>query len=145
MKEFLKKQSSGFYFSIATIIIALIALLIYSLNGNSTYYNDYNSSIFNYTVIAIAVEIVFIVLVQTIGEKRWLDILYLVPPILFCISAIAFISMRVQSAGIILGSELEKGNVTASNALTQAFIGIGLYFLAMITSFIKSFKAQLKQ
>ncbi|MBW6471772.1 MAG: hypothetical protein K0B14_01505 [Anaerolineaceae bacterium] len=145
MKEFFKNQSTGFYLSIASIIIALIALLIYTLNGKSTYYNDYNSTILNYTLIAVGVEIVFLVLVLTIGEKRWLDIFYVVPPILFGIAAVTFISFRVQSAGIILGSELEKGNVAASNALMQAFIGIGLYFLAMITSFVKSFKAQLKQ
>jgi len=145
MKEFFQNKSTGFFFSIATIIIALIALFIYIQNGNNAYYNDYNPEIVILTIIAIAVEIIFIVLVQTIGEKRWLDFVYLISPILLGISAIAFISLRVKSAGIILGSDLEKGNVAASNALTQAFIGIGLYLIAMIISSIKSFFSQLKQ
>jgi len=145
MKAFLRKQSTGFFFSIATIVIALAALLVYIQNGNNAYYNDYNPEIVILTIIAIAVEIIFIVLVQTIGEKRWLDIAYLISPILLVISAIAFISIRVKSAGIILGSELEKGNVEANQALTQAFIGIGLYLFAMIISATKSFFSQQKQ
>jgi hypothetical protein len=144
MKQFLKKQSTGFFFSIVTIIVALIALLVYVKNGFNPYYNDFNSKIVILTIVAIVAEIIFIVLVETIGEKRWLDIMYLIPPILLGISAVAFISIRVESAGIILGSELEKGNALASNALLQAFIGIGLYLVAMITSFIKSFHSQLK-
>ena len=145
MKAFLRKQSTGFFFSIATIAIALTALLIYIQNGNNAYYNDYNPEIFILTIIAIAVEVIFIILVQTIGEKRWLDIVYVISPILLGVSAIAFISIRVKSAGIILGSELEKGNVAANQALTQAFIGIGLYLFAMIISATKSFFSQLKQ
>ncbi len=144
MKEFYKKQSVGFFFSITTIIIALLALLIYIKNGNNAYYNDFDFKVVILTVIAIAVEIALIISVRTIGERRWLDIIYLIVPILLGISAIIFISFRVESAGIILGSELEKGNAAASKALSQAFIGIGLYFLAMITSLIKSFFRQLK-
>ena len=145
MKKFLKKQSAGFFLSIAAIMISLIALLIYIINGLNAYYNDFNFKIVMLTIPAILIEIFIILLEHAFGEKRWLDVFHLIPPVLLAIAVVAFISVRVESAGIILGSELEKGNMVARQSLTQAFIGIGLYLAAMITSFTKSFYAQLKQ
>jgi membrane-associated HD superfamily phosphohydrolase len=144
MKEFLENQKAGFYISIATIILALIAMSIYVANGNTTYYNDFNSRVVILTVIAIAVEIVLMAVSRIVGEKQWLDIAYIVVPVLLAITAMFFISYRVESAGIILGSDLEKGNITANNALNQAFMGIGFYFLAMISAIVRSFFSQIK-
>jgi chromate transport protein ChrA len=144
MSGSLKKLSAGFYFSLATIVIALIALFVYVRNGNGAYYNDFSAKIVILTVAAIVAEIVLIISARLIGERRWLDVVYLIAPILLGLSAVAFISIRVESAGIILGSDLEKGNVAASNALSQAFIGTGLYLVAMTTGVTRSFLGQQK-
>jgi membrane-associated HD superfamily phosphohydrolase len=144
MKEFLKNQKAGFYTSVATMILAMIAMFIYIANGNTAYYNDFNSRVVILTVIAIAVEIALIVVARTVGEKQWLDIAYVIVPVLLGICAMTFISYRIESAGIILGSDLENGNTAAINALNQAFMGIALYILAMISKLVGSFFGQIK-
>jgi hypothetical protein len=145
MKEFMKKQSAGFYFSAATIILALTAMFIYVANANNAFYSDFKSLIVVLTVAAIAAEIAFMVITRVIGEKRWLNIVYLAVPVLLGITAMVFVSFRAESAGIILGSDLDKGNALATGALTQAFVGIAFYFLTMIISLIGSFFNQLKE
>ncbi|GFP77545.1 hypothetical protein [Clostridium fungisolvens] len=144
MREFFKRQKAGFYISIMTIILALIGMFIYISNGHTAYYNDFNSRVIILTAIAVAVEIILIVMVQSIGEKQWLDISYLIVSVLLGITTMVFVSYRVESAAIIMGSSLEKGNIAAINALKQALIGVGFYFLAMISSLVGSFFSQKK-
>lgn len=97
------------------------------------------------SAVAVAIEIVHLVLTILMGEKRWLDILHIVPPVLLGYTMVGFLSARVASAGLILGSSLEAGNVTAHNALYQAFLGIGLYLAAIILSIVRSFMTQVKE
>lgn len=140
--EFLKKLRAGFFISMAAVVLAVIALFIYIANGNNAYYNDLNSVVVTITIITIIVEIILIIVTSIVGEKHFLDIFYVVVPALLGIAVLLFISSRVQSAGIILGSDLEKGNLIASKALNQAFKGVIFYFLAMIASMIGSFLRQ---
>lgn len=140
-----QKRSIGFYVSIVAAVVAVAAAVVYYLNGNNAYYHDFNTQIMLLSAVAVAIEIVHLVLTILMGEKRWLDILHIVPPVLLGYTMVGFLSARVASAGLILGSSLEAGNVTAHNALYQAFLGIGLYLAAIILSVARSFMAQVKE
>jgi hypothetical protein len=144
MREFLRKQSIGSFLSIITIILSLIGMAIYISNGNSNYYHDFNSRVVILSVVAMAIEVVLMVMVRAVGEKQWLDVIYIAVPVLLAVAMITFLSSRIESAGIILGSSLEQGNMEAIRALTQAFIGIGVYLLAIIACMTGSFFSQLR-
>lgn len=145
MRNIKNRLSVGFYLSLLAIAATVAATVVYAINGNHAYYHDYNGKIVLLSVVVIALEILLPVLVCLIGEKWWFDIFYLLPLALLGHIVVSFIAARVASAGLILGSELEKGNVVAQSALSQAFLGIGLYFLAIVLSLIRSFMSQTKE
>lgn len=145
MSQFLKKQSAGFWFSIVTFILEVIALCFYIANSLNSYFNDLQAQSVLMTVIAIVVEAGIIIVSQVLGEKRWLDIGFLLVPVLLAVSLMIFISNRVTAMGIILGSNLAKGDMTAHNALNQAFMGFGAYFAAIVISLVSSFLGQGKR
>ena len=135
----------GFYLSLLATAVTVAATIVYVMNSKHDYYKDYNSRIVLLSVVVIVLEVLLPVLVCLMGEKRWLDILYLLPPVLLGNTMVSFIAARVASAGLILGSDLENGNAVAQSALSQAFLGIGLYVLAIILSIVRSFMSQTKE
>ena len=68
-----------------------------------------------------------------------MDIFYPVAAVLMAIAAVWFIGARVESAAIILGSELEAGNQIARNSLFLAFVGIGCYIAGMLLAGVAGF------
>ena len=145
MSNVKKKLSIGFYLSLLATAVTVAATIVYVMNSKHDYYKDYNSRIVLLSVVVIVLEILLPVLICLMGEKRWLDILYLLPPVLLGNTMVSFIAARVASAGLILGSDLEKGNAVAQSALSQAFLGIGLYLLAIVLSIVRSFMSQTKE
>lgn len=138
------KLSAGFYLSLLAAVTVVAATIVYVINSRHNYYKDYNSRIVFLSVVVIVMEILLPVLIILVGEKWWLDILYLLSPTLLGYTMVRFIAARVASAGLILGSDLEKGNAVAQSALAQAFLGIGLYLIAIILSIVRSFMSQTK-
>ena len=50
-----------------------------------------------------------------------------------------FVNDRVYHFAIVLGSDLEKGNQTAFDAVYHSITGIVLYFVSLIISIVASF------
>lgn len=145
MRSIKSKLCPGFCISVLAVVVTAAAAAVYAVNGNHAYYHDYNGRIMLLTVAAIVLEILLPALVWLLGEKRWFDVLYLLPPALLGYTMVRFIAARVASAGLILGSDLEKGNVVAQSALSQAFWGIGLYLLAIVCCLVRSFMSQTRE
>ena len=61
------------------------------------------------------------------------------------LAAVTFVSYRVESAGIILGSDLEAGNAKAMGSLMQAFAGIGCFLAASVFTGVSAFFRPVKE
>ncbi len=141
----MKKQGLGFYFSIITAVFGVIALCLYISNAGNTYYSDFNYVIVIFTVLSIAATAAgaFLCRLERIGLVG--DILLIAAPVLLVIGLAMFIHARAYSMAIILGSDLEKGNELAWDALMQCFYSIGFYAAAMITGIAGAFMKQVKE
>lgn len=67
------------------------------------------------------------------------DVLRVAVPALLFLSGILFLSMRAQSLGQVLGSNLELGNVDAHDAANQAIIVIVLFVVGWLVSVVAAF------
>lgn len=135
----MKKQGLGTVFVILSVLAALAGTVIYYINATGTYYGDFGVKIVAVSVSGIVVLIALKVLAAKNGEKQWMDIFYPVAAVLMAIAAVWFIGARVESAAIILGSELEAGNQIARNSLFLAFVGIGCYIAGMLLAGVAGF------
>ena len=91
----------------------------------------------NYRVVlasgtAIVLIVIQQVLYHKLGDQLWLGVLYPAVSVLLAVAAVIFIGARVESAAMILASELEAGNAAASSALLQSFIGIGCFIAGIL-------------
>ena len=62
--------------------------------------------------------------------------------VLLAWTAVTFLGNRVESAAIILGSELEAGNALAKKSIFMAFAGVGCFVLGMIFTGVAGFFEQ---
>lgn len=137
----MKKLGLGFYFSIVTVVLSVAALILYVANVNDTYYSDMNPVILGITIGAVACGVLSLVLSRIQKISILADLTLVATPVLLVMAVCMFISARAYSMAIILGSDLEKGNTHAWNALTQSFIGMAVFaaaiLLAIVTAFMK--------
>ena len=139
------KSGTGTIFLILTIALAAAGMILYGLNSSGSYYHDFKMPVILLGILGIGIILVFIVLSRRRGEKNWMDIFYPAAGIVLMLGAIIFVSYRVESAGIILGSDLEAGNAKAMNSLIQAFVGIGCFIVASILSGVAAFFSPVKE
>lgn len=128
----MKKITIGNVFYLIAAICTLIGSVIYYQNANGTYYHDFKWSTMLLGLGCLAAEIIGFICIQISKEKRWTDVIYPICTVLLGFEAVTFIGARVESAGIILGSDLEAGNALASQSLTMAFVGIGFFAGALL-------------
>jgi len=143
--EFKNKSALGFYFSVVTTILSAVALCIYILNTGNSYYADLNLIIALLTGVSIVCTVGAIVIYRSKVTKIMADILMIAAPVCLAFAVAMFISARAYSMAIILGSDLEKGNAQAWNALMQSFWGMGVYVVAIITAIATAFMKQTKE
>lgn len=127
-----KRIGAGAVLLCAAVICTIIACVLYIVNSNGSYYHDFSTKIVYLTIVCVALELVILIAGRIRGEKIITDACYVVTSVLLVATAMQYIAVRVESAGTILGSTLEADNAAAMPALMQAFVGIGLFILAMI-------------
>lgn len=135
----MKKQIVGTIFLLLAVLLSVAGMVIYWVNAHGEYYNDFTPSVMLYAAFGVVALLAWKVLSVTLGEKRWMDVLYLLAAILLAWAAVDFLGDRVESAAIILGSQLEAGNALAQQSLFTSFAGIGCFILGMILTGVSSF------
>lgn len=126
----MKRQIAANVVFVLALVAAVAGIVIYWINTHGGYYSDFTASI-----VAIAVAgIVVLLAIKALdnGGKRWVDILYPAAGVLLTIAAVRFLADRVESAAIILASDLEAGNALARPSIYTAFAGVICLVLAMI-------------
>lgn len=139
------KSGVGTIFLIITIVLAAAGMILYGINAKGSYYHDFKMTVILLGILGIGIIVVFMIMTHMKGEKNWMDIFYPAAGIVLMLAAIIFVSYRVESAGIILGSDLEAGNANAMNSLIQSFVGIGCFIAASILSGVSAFFRPVKE
>lgn len=127
-----RQLTVGGYIYAVGIFCTISAMVVYMINANNSYYHDFGMKIPLLTVAAIVLEVVFLFAAVKFGEKTWMDIMFPVISVVLIAAAVIFISRRVESAAIILGSDLERDNALAMSAIIQAIVGIAFYVVSML-------------
>lgn len=141
----MKKITGGTVFSSLAFLLSIAGVIVYCVNASGSYYNDLRATVIFLGIISAVLIAGFQVMVRMMGEKKWMDLYYLVAAIVLAITVILYASVRVESAAVILGSDLEAGNMLAYSSLMLAFVGIGCFVLAMFFVGISGFFAQVKE
>ncbi len=136
------KLTLGNLFTILSVIVGIVGIVIYGINASGSYYHDFGMTVPLIAGLALAIEVIALVLTKTRDEKYAFDILYVAAGVILMIAVVQFTGARVESAGIILGSDLEGGNALASASLYQAFAGIGCMVGAIVLEGISGFFKQ---
>ena len=138
----MKKRIAGNIMFALAILFAVAGIVLYWMNTHGGYYSDFTIQIVILAVLAIVVMAAIKVLSARIGEKKWIDLLYVLAAVLLAWTAVTFLGNRVESAAIILGSELEAGNALAKKFIFMAFASVGCFVLGMIFTGVAGFFEQ---
>lgn len=130
----MKRQVAANVTFVLALVLAIVGIVIYWINTHGGYYSDFTASI---VVIAVA-GIVVLAAIKALGDKKWVDVLYPAAGVLLTIAAVRFLADRVESAAIILASDLEAGNALAKPSIYTAFAGVICLVLAMVMTGVYS-------
>lgn len=135
---FIKKQAIGFYLTVSTVILAIAGIIFYLINCNTSYFVNFGikGSIVACIIVAIILEVSFIVSASVKSEKNYFDILPVASCVLLMAALVMFISSRVNSIASIMTFE---NNAQTMSDLSSAIIGMVLCLVAVIVSIISSF------
>lgn len=138
--DFLKKQSVGFYLSIASFLFILIGMIVFLVNGATEYYNDLRNLTLVpvFSVLAIVLIIAIDALSQFLPDK-YVRLGWILVGICAMVAFMVICANRVESIAYIYGSDLENDNPLARPAVTQYFVGAGIYFVGILCAFVASF------
>ena len=137
-----KKQTAGLVFTVITVVLEVVTLVLYVLNANTAYYSDLNGMIAGLAAGALVCTVVSYVLAMgksSMATGVVSDVLRVVAPALLFYGAAVFIGARAQSLGQIFGSNLELGNDAAFAAGTQAIVTIVVFLVAWLVSVVAAF------
>jgi hypothetical protein len=137
-----KKQTAGLVFTVITVVLEVVTLVLYVLNANTAYYSDLNGMIAGMAAGALVCTVVSYVLAMgksSMATGVVSDVLRVVAPALLFYGAAVFIGARAQSLGQIFGSNLELGNDAAFAAGTQAIATIVVFLVAWLVSVVAAF------
>lgn len=141
----MKKQGLGTVFWTVAVILALAGIVIYWINTHGGYYSDFSPKVVVLALLGVMVLVFLKVLAVTVGEKQWMDSLYILAAIFLSCAAVSFLGDRVESAAVILGSSPEEGNILAKQSLFASFAGVGCFVLGMILTGVAGFFNQQKE
>lgn len=146
--EFIKSQRVAFYASIVAVILALVSIIIYGVNTTNNYYVTSGSAnisalVIVFTVIAMILLIARIVIAEKFDGagliKHVTSILTLVACVFIASAFFAYVGERVYDIAIVLASDLEAGNVAATDAVMQTIAGFVLYAVTLIFAIVSAF------
>lgn len=128
--SFIKKQSVGFYFAALAVIAAVVATVFYLINCNTAYFSNLgvNAVIVGCLIVAIVLELVYIIGYNKVGVSLVMDVLPLVCGALMMVAFAQFITARVNSIATILSFER---NAQTMSDLSSAIIGMICCFVAI--------------
>lgn len=137
--SFIKKQSLGFYFAALAVIAAVVATVFYLINCNTAYFSNLgvNAVIVGCLIVAIVLELVYIIGCNKVGVSFVMDVLPLVCGALMMVAFAQFITARVNnSIATILSFER---NAQTMSDLSSAIIGMICCFVAILLNIIGSY------
>lgn len=136
--SFIKKQSVGFYFAALAVIAVVAATVFYLINCNTAYFSNLgvNAVIVGCLVVAILLELVYIIGYNKAGASLVVDVLPVVSGVLLMVAFAQFITARVNSIATILSFER---NAQTMNDLSSAIVGMICCFVAILLNIIGSF------
>lgn len=142
--EFIKKQALGFYLTLASAILAVVGVIFYLINCNTAYFTNkgVNATIIACLIIAVVLQLVFIVANQLVGAKPFLDIFPIIAAVLITVAAITFVGARVDDMATIMTFEY---NAQTMGDLSSALVGIVCCVIAMIIGIASSFCRVVKE
>lgn len=135
----MKKQGLGTVFLLLAVICGAAGIILYYINATGKYYDDFQTTVVMWGLAGILAVAVNAFCERKWGDMQWTSLLYPLAGVVFAVAAITFIGGRVESAAIILGSNLESGNALAKTSLYQAFSGIGCFLAGMLFVGIAAF------
>ena len=133
--SFIKKQSVGFYFAALAVIAAVVATVFYLINCNTAYFSNLGV-IVGCLIVAIVLELVYIIGYNKVGVSFVMDVLPLVCGALMMVAFAQFITARVNSIATILSFER---NAQTMSDLSSAIIGMICCFVAILLNIIGSY------
>ncbi len=135
---FIQKQAQGFYFSLLAIVSAIVGIICYFINCNTAYFSNLGINNFEilYIVVAIVLELIFIIGSELKMSSVIIDILPILISICFVLAVVIFISTRIYGMASIL--TFEKNAQTMSD-LSSAVTGIVFSVIALVLSIMSSF------
>lgn len=133
----MKNKSAGFYMMILTAVLAVIGVVFYLINCNTSYFSNLgvNTGLVACMVIAVILELVY-VFGYKVPVSRVLDLIPVVCGVLMMVAFVLFISVRANSIASIL--TFENNAQTMSN-LMSAIVGMVFCLLAVIFNIVASF------
>ena len=136
--SFIKKQSVGFYFAALAVIAAVAATVFYLINCNTAYFSNLgvNAVIVGGLVVAILLELVYIIGYNKADASLVVDVLPVVSGALLMVAFAQFITARVNSIATILSFER---NAQTMRDLSSAIVGMICCFVAILFNIIGSF------
>ena len=136
--SFIKKQSVGFYFAALAVIAAVAATVFYLINCNTAYFSNLgvNAVIVGGLVVAILLELVYIIGYNKADASLVVDVLPVVSGALLMVAFAQLITARVNSIATILSFER---NAQTMSDLSSAIVGMICCFVAILLNIIGSF------
>lgn len=132
-----KKKSIGLIFTAIAVIAAVVGMVAYFVNCGTTYFTNLgvNPIVAGCGIVAIILEFLFLC-VGLKGQPMWADILPVVSAVLFMVTLVMFISVRVNGIASIMTFENNASNMAD---LSSAIVGIAACLIAVIFSITASF------
>ena len=120
------------------VIAAVVATVFYLINCNTAYFSNLgvNAVIVGCLIVAIVLELVYIIGYNKVGVSLVMDVLPLVCGALMMVAFAQFITARVNSIATILSFER---NAQTMSDLSSAIIGMICCFVAILLNIIGSY------
>lgn len=141
----MKKTWLGTIFFALAVVFAVAGTVIYCINSTGSYYDDFTGRIVLVAVVGIALLIGLKIMSYKNVSLLWTDVLYVASAVIIAVAAVMFLSARVESAAVVLGSQLAAGDALAKQSVYTAFAGIGCYMAGMVFIGISGFFNQEKK
>ncbi len=144
--NFFKKQGIAFYVLIVALIMAIVSVCMYSADVKIEYFFEAyaNSAVIAFSVVAIILIAAILVVsqfefAQNTYVKIVIDIATVIAVAFVITPMLYFIGDRVYHFGVVLGSDLERGNEVAFAAVNHSIVTIVMYGITLLCTLVAAF------
>ncbi len=146
VKNFFKKQGIAFYALIVALVFAIVSVCMYSADVKIDYFFEVaaDRAVLAFSSLAIVMIAAVLVLSQFEFAKNpyvriVLDIIAVLAAAFVITPMMQFIGSRVYHFGVVLGSDLEKGNEAAFAAVNHSIVTIVMYGITLAVTLVGLF------